>query len=57
MSKTEMKKSTKVLTWISGVFLSLCLLMGIAYGVATMDSSGGSNNSTQTTQSTEASPF
>lgn len=52
----EMKKSTKVLSYVFGSVLVGCLVLGIAYGVSTMDSDSSSQN-TEYTQTTEASPF
>lgn len=44
MKKEEMKKSTKILTWVFGAIVSLLILGGIALGVGTMGSSDNSES-------------
>lgn len=38
MKKEEMKKSTKILTWVFGALAAVLILGGLALGVGTMGS-------------------
>lgn len=55
MAREEAKKSTKVMMWIAGGFMTVAILFGIASGMSEVGESVEENNSS--TQSETKNPF